>query len=215
MPWLIDDYPINNLLTDDKIEEIVLSERTEALIPLAYMTLTLMAYYGPNTENLGNIKLNIWHMQTKIEHIENFVFNLCLLFLIDMLSFIINSILIWKFCKMNVLKIMHKVQQTCWFFMGNSEALLLMLVSQIHYKLFHISIVNFSSGFWKAMHWWWKWPNFGIWLDRWKILNGRKLFKFHYPLQWNLPLVSSLWYLHILTLLPCFYLKHLWKSFLI
>ena len=89
------------------------------------MALTLMAYYGPNAENLGNIKLNIWHMQTKIEHIENFVFNLCLLFLIDMLSFIINSILIWKFCKMNVLNVLHNIQQTCWFFMGNSEALLL------------------------------------------------------------------------------------------
>ena len=106
-----------------------MSERTEALIPLAYMTLTLMAYCGPNAENLGNIKLNIWHMQTKIDHIENFVFNLCLLFLIDMLSFIINSILIWKFCKMNVLNVLQNVQQACWFFMGNSEALLLMLVS--------------------------------------------------------------------------------------
>ena len=61
---------VNNLLTDEKIEEIVLSERTEALIPLAYMTLTLMAYYGPNAENLGNIKLRLRDFTTPLLQLQ-------------------------------------------------------------------------------------------------------------------------------------------------
>ena len=114
---------------ENKIEEIVLTERTETMIPLLYLTLTLMAFYGPNAEILGNIKLNIWHHQSQIFDIETFVWNLLILFFVDILSFVANGLLVWKYCNVNVLAVLLKIQKSFWFFMANCEALLLMLVS--------------------------------------------------------------------------------------
>ena len=107
----------------------MLTERTETIIPLVYLTLTLMAFYGPKAEILGNIKLNIWHHQSRILDIETFVWNLLLLFFVDILSFVANGLLVWKYCNVNVLAVLLKIQKSFWFFMANCEALLLMLVS--------------------------------------------------------------------------------------
>ena len=81
------------------------------------MCLTLMAYYGLNADILGSIKLKIWHYETVI---EKFVLNLLSLFFIDVISFAVNGILIWHFCKLNVLEVINNLQK--------SEALLLLEV---------------------------------------------------------------------------------------
>ena len=64
------------------------------IIPLTYIMMTLMAFYGPNAEILGNIKLAVWHYQTPIEDIETFISNVGLLLVIDFLRFIINGTLL-------------------------------------------------------------------------------------------------------------------------
>ena len=126
-----------HICSENKVEEIVLTERTETMIPLVYLTLTLMAFYGSNAEILGNIKLNIWHHQSQILDIETFVWNLLLLFFVDIFSFATNGILIWKYCHINVFAVLLKIQKSFWFFMANCEALLLMLVRA---KRCHFSI---------------------------------------------------------------------------
>ena len=92
-----------------------------------------MAYYGPNAEILGNIKLRIWHYQTIIVNIEDFVSNLMSLFVLDSLSFVINGILLWKYCQTNVLKVLKQLQSTHWIYMSVVEAVLLMEVNIKNY----------------------------------------------------------------------------------
>jgi len=46
-----------------------------------------------------------------------------------LLSFIINGLLIWKFCNINLLKVLLNIQKRCWSFMVFIEASLLNEVS--------------------------------------------------------------------------------------
>ena len=82
-----------------------------------------MAYYGPNAEILGTIKLTIWHYQSAIGNdIVAFVSNIAILFGIDFFSFILNGIFLAIFCKVNVLKVLQKHQSQYWTVMAIVEA---------------------------------------------------------------------------------------------
>ena len=115
---------------DNKIEEIVINERVEGIIPIVYLILIVMAYYGPNANLLGNIKLQIWHYESQIGSMEKFVTNIILLLFVDFLSFLLNGAFIWKVCKVNVLSVFMKIQKSFWLYFANTEVLLLMLVNR-------------------------------------------------------------------------------------
>ena len=57
----------------EKVQDLVLSERIETVIPLTYILCFLSAYYGPNASVLCGIKLTIWHHQvpTRQRHTSN------------------------------------------------------------------------------------------------------------------------------------------------
>ena len=40
-----------------------MTERIETMIPILYISVTLMAFYGPNGNLTGNVLLNLWHYQ--------------------------------------------------------------------------------------------------------------------------------------------------------
>ena len=113
----------------EKITELVMTERNEFLIPLVYMIALLMAFYGPNAEILASIKLKIWHFQTTIDNIEESIFNIGILWLADFLSLIVSATLIWKYCEINVSKILLQIQKKLWFPMAIIEGLLMIAVS--------------------------------------------------------------------------------------
>ena len=92
---------------------------------LTYMVLILMAYYGPNAELLGNIKLAIWHFESPITDIDAYLFNITQLVIVDLLSFVIIGILIWYHCKINVLKMIKNSQRELWHVFAFVEAFLL------------------------------------------------------------------------------------------
>ena len=108
-----------------EIEWLILTERIETIIPMAYLALMLMAYYGPNAEILGSVKLTIWHYRSSITDISEFVTNLGLLLVIDGSSLVINGILLWKFCNTNVLKVMQNQQKLFGYYMLVVEGSLL------------------------------------------------------------------------------------------
>ena len=114
-----------------EIEWLILTERIETIIPMAYLALMLMAYYGPNAEILGSVKLTIWHYRSSITDISEFVKNLSLLLVIDGSSLIINGILLWIFCKTNVLKVMQNQQKLFGYYMLVVEGFLLTEVISI------------------------------------------------------------------------------------
>ena len=105
-------------------------------MPLTYMSLIAMAYLSPNAEIIGGIKLNLWHYPA-ISDFEGFLLNLTLLFAIDLLSFVINAFLLWKFCNMNIMKGLQKLQSDFWFFMAVVESTLFLEVN--------CSVINISK----------------------------------------------------------------------
>ena len=113
----------SNSLAQENLEELIMTERIESVIPFTYLLTFLMAYYGPNAEILGNIKLTIWQYQS-VADIEDYIKNLLKLLVIDFLSFATNGILLWITCKINVFKVLKKVQAQFWLIMTIQEAFL-------------------------------------------------------------------------------------------
>ena len=47
----------------EDLDKLIVTERTESIVPLIFVLCFLMAYYGPNAEHFGNIKLSLWHYE--------------------------------------------------------------------------------------------------------------------------------------------------------
>ena len=95
---------------------------------MTYIFIILMSYFGPNSELLGNIKMEIWQFQKPITDIDAYVQNVSLLLAVDVLSFVINGILLRVFCKVNLVKVLKELQQEFWLAFMLAEAYILMEV---------------------------------------------------------------------------------------
>ena len=120
----------------ENVESLVLTERIETIIPLSYIAVMALAYFGPNAEILATVKLKIWHNQTTIQDFGEFALNIGLLLIVDLMSFVINAILLWKFCQINLMKVLKSIQERYWFVMVFAEAGWLCNVSHIFPTLF-------------------------------------------------------------------------------
>ena len=103
------------------IEELVLTERIETLVPLTYMICFAIAYYGPNAEILGSVKLTLWHYKSVLD-IGKYMTSLFILFSVDFLSLIINWIILRTICNINIIKIFRKIQSEFWLIMAVQQA---------------------------------------------------------------------------------------------
>ena len=120
---------IHSFLVLDDIEKLIQTERNETIIPLTYIAVMALAYYDPNAEIMGSVKLKIWHHQNVIDGMEAFAINVGFLAGVDFISFIINGFIVWKFCNVNPMKVLHKIQKRYWFVMMTLEAYTLGTVS--------------------------------------------------------------------------------------
>ena len=111
-----------------------MTERIETMVPILYISVTLMAFYGPNGNLTGNVLLNLWHYQP-ITDIGVLLKTLGLLFGIDFMSFLVNGILLYGFFRINVVKVLAKIQKDFWFYMAFQEAFLFCIVSKKIQKL--------------------------------------------------------------------------------
>ena len=93
-----------------------------------------MMYYGPNAEILGSIKLEIWHYQTVISDIQGYVWNVSFLFFVDIFSLIINTGLIWYFCRINLLKLLKRLQQEFWLVFMITEGYITYILMEVSSK---------------------------------------------------------------------------------
>ena len=107
----------------------MISER-KSIITLTYIIIVLMAYFGPNAEIIGNINLAIWQYQRPIEDIKLFVWNVSLFLLVDICSFIMNSLLLWCFCQIDLIKVLMKLQKEFWPAFTITEAFIFMEVNK-------------------------------------------------------------------------------------
>jgi len=112
----------------ETIKELVLNEHIELVMGVAYFLCVLIAYYGPNSEQIGNIKFGGWHF-TAICDIDTFISNLCFLFFIDTCSAVICAVLLWLICKINIFKAYYLMLQEFWLMMAVQTAFSLQSVS--------------------------------------------------------------------------------------
>ena len=89
-----------------------------------------MAYYGPNAELIGNVKLTIWQYEA-VTDINELLKNIFLFFAIDFSSAIVNGLILWTTCRINCLKVLKKMQKQCWHILGLQEAMLFLTVKMI------------------------------------------------------------------------------------
>ena len=106
---------------------LVVSERIETVIPLTFLICFLMAWYGPNAEFLGSIKLTIWHHHAVMD-LESFLQNLYLCLFVDLMSFVCNAIILWTMVRISILKILKKIQTEFWLVFAVQEAALIVEV---------------------------------------------------------------------------------------
>ena len=109
------------------VNGLVLGER-KSINTLTYLLLILLAYFGPNAEIMGNIQLSIWQFQRPILDINAYVFRVSLLMFVDLLSLVINGILLWITCKVNIIKVFETLQKDYWILFAVAEAYVLIEV---------------------------------------------------------------------------------------
>ena len=87
---------------------LALTEILEILVPLAYTMTFVVAYFGPNSEILGNIRSDYWQYQA-IENPGKVLSTIFQMFCFDSTSAIIGGILLWNFSDVNLWKEFNKV----------------------------------------------------------------------------------------------------------
>ena len=100
---------------------------------MTYIVLILIAYFGPNAKNLGNIQLEIWHFKRPIEDIYLYAMNVTLMLGMDFFSFHVNGVLLAYFSNINVLKVMKSLQKDFWIVFAIAEGVFLMEVSYVSF----------------------------------------------------------------------------------
>ena len=110
------------------IQELVLNEHVEFVMPIAYFICFLAAYYGPNSEYIGNIKYGGMGFKPVTE-IDKFYKNITKLFLIDTSSAAICTLTLWMVCKVNLLRAYYQMLKESWLHMAIQTAFLLEFVS--------------------------------------------------------------------------------------
>lgn len=86
------------------LQELAIAEITELLVPLCYLLCLLMAYYGPNSDIIGNIKNSYWQYNA-IEEINHSIQYLSTFFFVDFFGLLICFYLLRRTSGINLYKV--------------------------------------------------------------------------------------------------------------
>lgn len=96
--------------------KLVLAELIEGLTPMIYGICMALAYYGPNSNLFANVGSSFWGRE--IEDISQLFYTMFLLFSIDTISVVVNSLWLWKAMRVNMLQEFYRVLKAYWLFMS-------------------------------------------------------------------------------------------------
>ena len=99
-------------LKEKLIAELVLNETIEMIVPLAYIGSFLMAYYGPNSEILGDIGCTIWQYE-KVDGLHSLI-GVMGMAAVDFGSVILAGGLFWICCRINIFEEYCKTIRKYW-----------------------------------------------------------------------------------------------------
>ena len=100
----------------------MLAELTEGITPIVYAIGFAMAYYGPNGSILGNVRNDYWGYK-KVDDVGYHFLMMLLLFSVDTLSMIINSIGLSILTDVKLFKECCFIMKRYWLFMALRFAL--------------------------------------------------------------------------------------------
>ena len=93
---------------------LILGELVEGFLPLIYAICMAMTHYGPNDKLFANIGNRFWG--EPIEDVDNVFRVMGILYTVDTISAVINSLLLWKFTKINMIQEFCRVLSKYWLF---------------------------------------------------------------------------------------------------
>ena len=73
------------------------------MAPLAFLLSFVVAYYGPNSNIIGNVCANVWQYK-KVEDINETMGTIFLFFFTDFSSVVVCAIILRVVCKINIFK---------------------------------------------------------------------------------------------------------------
>ena len=98
-----------------KTAKLILAELMEGFTPIIYAICMALAFYGPNATLFTDIGNSFWG--TPIEDIGPIFYTMFILFSFDTLSAVVNSIILWKVIKVNMLEEFVRLISKYWHFM--------------------------------------------------------------------------------------------------
>ena len=107
--WLQKQRPADIEKQINLLQELARNELVEFMTPLAFLVAFVVAYYGPNSDLFGNVCAEIWQY-VAIEDINGTVKSLFMLFFIDFCSTVLSGIILWIYCKINLLKVLTALE---------------------------------------------------------------------------------------------------------
>ena len=123
---------------------LIITELIEGFAPIIYGFCMAMAYYGPNNGILSNVGNNYW--SKPIEDISPIFTLMIVLFVIDTLSAVVNSLYIWMIVNVNMIREFYRVLGKYWFFMA------IFLASYVSI-FFHGNDINFGMDSRRNFEW--------------------------------------------------------------
>ena len=129
---------------------LIANETTEFILPISYVSVLLLSYYGPNAEIMGNIKNSSWQYAA-IENIDDTIFWLGVMFLVDSASTVISFLLLWVFCKVNIIKMYSHILQHMGYLLAVQPAYYISEVFLISFYIYkkHFNILQNIMAYFK------------------------------------------------------------------
>ena len=109
----IDDTLVIDNLKRRAIQKLILAELVEGLVPIAYAIGFAMAYLGLNGYLLGNVLSDIWAYE-KVEDVSALFKIQFLLFGVDCIGVILNTMILSKFGNVNLIQEFCNIIQASW-----------------------------------------------------------------------------------------------------
>ena len=91
------------------IQELVVSEMIEFMVPILYLLVFISAYYGPNAKLIGNVGNSFWQY-TAVQDFRHTIEFIVIFFTIDFSSTVISTFLLWMLCRINLLRVYSALQ---------------------------------------------------------------------------------------------------------
>ena len=103
------------------VQELMMAEKIEFVIPLMYYLTFLMGHYGPNANLFGTIGVKMWQHQS-ILNVDVVTYWLFIFFMIDCGSLVVSAALLWIFCRINCFQHYLQISMGFWITMAVGEA---------------------------------------------------------------------------------------------